>query len=396
LYENKLGSRSLNKFSPINYCLHDRVKMESTYQKYRQTLRLCAVGLLLFVVGCEKTDVGDVAAPESRLPKVRTLTLKPMPWIESIQTHGVIEAAEEVDVTIDFSATVRSVHFREGAPVAMAEPIIDLDRGKRELHLSRVTTSVTETKAQLEQASSNLERRQELYQKNLISREQYDQARTARQSAGARYQEALAAQRLAQRELGETQLLSPVSGRIAKRLVDPGETVMPGQSLAVIQTTDSVRVVTYVSEKDINALRVGTQAQVTTPGVPGRAYQAVIESVGIKADPATGNFTVKLTIQNKDGLLRDGMTATAELQGIEYPEALLVPESAVVDRNRHRVVYKVVDNRAVEVQPVFRASMREHIPVLDGLESGDILIVSGLENVIDGAEIEMLAPANGP
>jgi membrane fusion protein (multidrug efflux system) len=122
----------------------------------------------------------------------------------------------------------------------------------------------------------------------------------------------------------------------------------------------------------------------------------VIESVGIKADPGTGNFTVKLTIQNKDGLLRDGMTATAELQGIEYPEALLVPESAVVDRNRHRVVYKVVDNRAVEVQPVFRASMREHIPVLDGLESGDILIVSGMENVIDGAEIEILAPANGP
>jgi membrane fusion protein (multidrug efflux system) len=370
--------------------------MESTYQKYRKTLCLCAIGLLLFVVGCEKTEVRDVAEPESRLPKVRTLTLKPMPWIESIQTHGVIEAAEEVDVTIDFSATVRSVHFREGAPVAMAEPIIDLDRGKRELHLSRVTTSVTETKAQLEQASSNLERRQELYQKNLISREQYDQARTARQSAGARYQEALAAQRLAQRELGETQLLSPVSGRIAKRLVDPGETVMPGQSLAVIQTTDSVRVVTYVSEKDINALRVGTQAQVTTPGVPGRVYQAVIESVGIKADPGTGNFTVKLTIQNKDGLLRDGMTATAELQGIEYPEALLVPESAVVDRNRHRVVYKVVDNRAVEVQPVFRASMREHIPVLDGLESGDILIVSGMENVIDGAEIEILAPANGP
>jgi RND family efflux transporter MFP subunit len=369
--------------------------MDGMYLKYGKSFLIFAVAFLLNIMGCEKADPGgDEPELESRVPKVRTLSLKPMPWIESIQTHGVIEAAEEVKVTIDFSATVRAIHFREGDRVAMGEPIIDLDRGKRELHLSRVTTSVTETKAQLDQANSILERRQELYRKNLIPREQYDQARTAWQSAGARYQDALAAQRLAQRELGETQLDSPVSGRIAKRLVAPGETVMPGQSLAVIQTTDSVRVVTYVSEKDINALRVGTQALVTTPGVRAREYRAVIESLGIKADPETGNFTVKLTVQNEDGLLRDGMTARAELQGIEYPEALLVPESAVVDRNRHRVVYKVMDNRAVEVRPVFMAVTGELIPVLDGLEFGDILIVSGMESLIDGAEVEILASGN--
>ncbi|MGD9170815.1 MAG: efflux RND transporter periplasmic adaptor subunit, partial [Candidatus Thiodiazotropha sp.] len=82
-------------------------------------------------MGCEKADPGgDEPELESRVPKVRTLSLKPMPWIESIQTHGVIEAAEEVKVTIDFSATVRAIHFREGDRVAMGEPIIDLDRGK--------------------------------------------------------------------------------------------------------------------------------------------------------------------------------------------------------------------------------------------------------------------------
>jgi membrane fusion protein (multidrug efflux system) len=367
-------------------------KMETRYQKCMKCLLFATVSFVLFTVGCEKADVSEESEPEVRLLKVRTLSLKPTSWIESIQTHGVIEAAEEVNVTIDFSATVRSVYFQEGDRVELGEPMIDLDRGKRALHLSRVTTSVTETKVQLDQASSILKRRQELYQKNLISREQYDQARTAWQSAGAHYQEALAAQRLAQRELGETQRRSPVSGQIAKRMVNPGETVMPGQSLVVIQTTESVRVVTYVSEKDINALRVGSQAEVTSPGVRARKYQAVIESVGVKADPETGNFTVKLTVQNEDGLLRDGMTASVTLQGIEYPEALLVPESAVVDRNRHRVVYKVVDHRAVEVRPVFVATTGTHIPVLDGLEFGDTLIVSGMEEVIDGTEVDILNP----
>ena len=353
------------------------------------------LGFFLFAGGCEESGVPEEQDPEPRIPRVSTLTLEPSSWVESIGAHGVIEAAEEVNVTIDFSATVRSVHFQEGDRVETGKPIIEFDRGKRELRLTGVVTRVDEAKARLDQTGRVLERREALYRKNVIPREQYDEARTAWQSASARYQEALAAQRLARRELGETILLSPVSGRVAKRLVDPGETVMPGQLLSVIQTVDTVRVVTYVSEKDVNGLHVGAEAQVTTPGVRGRAYRGRIESVGIEADPRTGNFTVKLTVPNEDGLLRQGMTASVVLQGIEYPDALLVPESAVVDRNRRRVVYRVEDDRAVEVRPVLMAVTGERIPVLDGLDPGDVLIVGGLESVVDGSRVETIPSGEG-
>jgi membrane fusion protein (multidrug efflux system) len=160
---------------------------------------------------------------------------------------------------------------------------------------------------------------------------------------------------------------------------------MPGQQLALIQTVDTVRVTTFVSEKDINALRVGGEARVTTPGVRGKEYAARIESLGAKADSATGNFTVRLALRNEDGLLRDGMTARVHLQGLQYPDALLVPDTAVVDRNRRRVVYKVVNGKAVEVAPVLAATVGDLIPVLDGLQAGDRIIVEGLEGVVDGS-----------
>ena len=356
-------------------------------------LMLC---VSMLAAGCEKPGIKEEPEAKPRIARVSTLSLKPMPWVESIHTHGVMEAAEEVTITVDFSAAVRSVLFREGDRVRTGESIIELDPLKRELRLSQATTAVNEAKARLEQAAGMLERREGLHQRNVIPREQYDEALTDWRSAGARYNEALAAQQLARRELSETTVISPVSGRVARRLVDPGETVMPGQKLAVVQAVDSVRVVTYVSEKDVNALRVGAEARVSTPGVRGREYPARVESVGVKADPRTGNFPVKLAVQHDDGLLRDGMTASVELRGIVVPEAILVPEAAIVDRNRRRVVYKIVEGEAVEVRPVFVASTGERVPVLDGLEAGDVLIVGGLESVLDGSVVEPLPPGESP
>jgi membrane fusion protein (multidrug efflux system) len=119
-------------------------------------------------------------------------------------------------------------------------------------------------------------------------------SQVALRRATARYEDALAAQRLAERELTESRVLSPVSGIVDRRLVETGETVMPGQLLGSVQVVDRVRVRVHVGEREVNDLRVGAVAEVRSAGVPGRVYQARIEAVGIKADPQTGNFPVKV------------------------------------------------------------------------------------------------------
>ena len=171
--------------------------------------------------------------------------------------------------------------------------------------------------------------------------------------------------------------------------MEPGETVLAGDALARVQAAGSVRVVTFVTEKDINALRVGSPALVTTPGVRGREYSARVDQVGFKADARTGNFPVKLALPNEDGLLRDGMTARVVLQGLAYEDALLVPRAALVDRDRRRVIFKAVGGRAVEVEPILAADIGDDLPVLDGLVAGDVVIVEGLDTVSDGARISV-------
>jgi membrane fusion protein (multidrug efflux system) len=165
----------------------------------------------------------------------------------------------------------------------------------------------------------------------------------------------------------------------------------------VIQVTDTMRVVTYVTEQEINSIQIGSECVVTTPGVRGREYTARVESRDGEVDPTTGNFPVKLTVENNDGLLKSGMTAVVVMAGLEVGNTLLIPESALVDRNRKRVVFRLDDGIAEEVEPGLAATMNDELlPVLRGLSAGDEIIISGLNTVVAGTRVEVVqAVANG-
>ena len=342
----------------------------------------------LAVAACDGEQAGgkeETLAP--RVPQVRTMVLQPQPWLPSIRAYGVIEPIEEVDITSGFPATVKAVGFREGEAVAAGAVLIEFDRHKRNLRLQGAEAHLKDARAAMDEARDTFERHRKLYQESTVSRARFRVAEAALLSARARTEQALANRNLARREVQETRLVSPVAGVVVLRAVEPGEKVLAGAVLGTIQTTGAVRVVTYVSEKDINAVRVGSEARVTSPGVRGREYEGRIDLIGFRADPRTGNFPVKLTVANDDGLLRHGMTAEVVLRGLQYDDSLVIPRAALVDRDRRRVVYTLVDGRAMEVEPALTMGIGDMLRVLDGLAAGDELIVDGLDTLAHGAAV---------
>jgi membrane fusion protein (multidrug efflux system) len=135
---------------------------------------------------------------------------------------------------------------------------------------------------------------------------------------------------------------------------------------------------------------MGEVAPMTSPGVPGREYEARIELVGNSADPLTGNFVVKLTVNNSDRRLRAGMSVRLRLKGMQRENTLLIPKSALVDRNRRRVVFRLVDGRAQEVEPLIGVSNDDNTPVYGGLQAGDQLILAPLKLIQDGKQVSAI------
>jgi membrane fusion protein (multidrug efflux system) len=186
---------------------------------------------------------------------------------------------------------------------------------------------------------------------------------------------------------------SPSDGLVDQRFIEPGEPVAIGTPLISLQVVHTMRVHTWVSEADVFFLRAGNAASVTLSGLPLRDFDAVVEWVGVNADDATGNFPVKLLLRDESDRIRPGMTATTRIEGLGLDDMLVLPESALVDRDRRRIVFIATqeDGRSVARlrEPQLAAGFANRLVVLAGLDAGDRVIVSNQTQLVDGREIEL-------
>ena len=313
--------------------------------------------------------------------------LQAVRWSGTLTTFGVIEALEEVDVAAELGGTVLAVYVSEGDRVEAGQLLLELDPEKRELVLRQARQSAQQARTALDEARLKLERRQELAQLETISKEVLDNARLSLDSASAAYERALASQRLAERELRDTRITSPTEGLVDVKSVEPGESVALGARLITLQAVSALQVHTWVSENDVSYISSGATAEVSLSSLPGQTYPALVEWVGVNADPMTGNFPVKLILQEAAERLRPGMTATARIQAAALEDVLLLPEGALLDRDRRRVVFVVEDGRAVMRAPQLAAGFTDQHWILSGLKAGDQVVVSGQSRLIDGSPV---------
>jgi RND family efflux transporter MFP subunit len=351
-------------------------------------LRTASLVGLLSLAACGDTPEPAIEdAPLAHIAEVTVQKIMPQTLQTTINTFGVVEALEEVNVAAELSGTVTAVHINEGDRVKTGQLLLELDPEKRQFALEQAQQQVQHAEAALKEARLKLQRRRDLADKETISREVVDSAQLAVDLATSAYQQALSSAQLAERELADTRIFSPTEGLVDVRAVEVGEPVQVGASLITLQAVQGLRVQTWVSEADIARIRAGDLAWVTVSGLAGREYGASIEWVGVNADSATGNFPVKLILAGETDALRPGMTARVELQGIVILDALLLPETALVDRHRRRVVFVVEEGVAHLREPLLAAGFSNRLQILQGLAAGDQIVVAGQSLLLDGAAV---------
>lgn len=354
--------------------------------RYLSPVLLVACALL----GCRKPAPVKDTGSKPAVAEVQVQKIEPRVWRRTVRTFGVLEAAEKVTVSAEITGKVNEVLFDEGSKIESGQKLLSFDVAESRMRLKQAEGNLLGIAARLQEARAMLTRREELFKQRAVSKEQLDAARASTATLEAQYGQLTAGRNLAKYNIRRTQLQSPVSGTVVSKNVEPGEVAMPGEPLAVIHVTDTMRVITWVTQEEVNTVRTGIECSVTTNGVRGRIWKAHVESVGNEADSVTGNFPVKLTVNNSDGLLKAGMSSMVTLTGLEMTDAVLIPDSAVVDRNRKRAVYVVENDKAREVEPVLSASADDSVRhVLHGLSKGDLVIVGGLDHVADGGPVKI-------
>jgi membrane fusion protein, multidrug efflux system len=328
---------------------------------------------------------------------------------------GRLEAVERVEVRSRVAGAVQAVDFREGALVNAGDHLITIDPAPYQAEVDRAQAQVVAAQARLALTKSDFERGQQLWDSRNVSQRDLDQRVNAYHEAEANLRAAQAALQSAKLNLGYTEVVAPVSGRVGKIEITVGNLVAAGPGAPVLTTLVSVNPIYGSFNVDEEAVAralksLGTDAKNLTSQIdriPVRmvtatsdvTFEGHLQLIDNEVDAKNGTVRVRAVFDNKDGRLMPGQFARLSMGQAKTAPALMVNERAIgTDQNKRFVMVVGSDNKA-EYREVTLGSLIDGLRVVtNGLNSGDRIIVNGLQRVRPGAVIapEQVTMTNRP
>jgi HlyD family secretion protein len=283
-----------------------------------------------------------------------------------VSATGNLAPTNQVEVGSEGSGTITEVYVDNNDRVGKGQLLAKLDTSRlqdnvnqAQAGLASARAGVQQAEATAQQAQATLRRQEEVFGLSggkVPSRVELDTARAdaARALAGvatarAGVQQALASLSSAQTALSKAFIKSPVNGQVLSRSIEPGQTVAASLNAPVLFTIAEdlrqMRLEVKVDEADVAQVQKGQKASFTVDAFPGRTFPARIERVDVGANASSSSsnsstsagstttgvvaYTARLTVNNGSGLLRPGMTATADITTMEKKNVVLVPMAAL-------------------------------------------------------------------
>ena len=317
---------------------------------------------------------------EEAIPiEVSELTLGP---IESVLAFSAnLEAESQVKVVAEAARQVMQLLVEEGDHVSRGQVLLRLQDEEQRSALAKV-------KSQMEKEGLEFTRQQRLYDQELISEEEFNNAKYELDQLHI-------SQADAERELGYTQVRAQISGTVTQRMVSLGDQVQIGQELFELIDFNSIVARIYVPEKHLSELRTGLPAHVSAQAAPGLDYICNVKRIAPIIDPKSGTVKVTVSVGALRGL-RPGMYVDVNLITATHSEAVLIPKRAVIYDSDQMYVYRLKGEDRVE-RVFIEAQLTDKFNVepISGLDAGDRVVVAGQAGLKEGALVKLPAEEAG-
>lgn len=371
--------------------------------QHRALLHALSFAVLPTLFGaCGNAD--DAAAPQAPPPEVAVVTLAPRTIPVSFEYVGQTAGAQEVEVRSRVSGILLSWNYDEGKPVRKGQSLFTIDPAPFRAALAHAEAAIAAAQARRNQARREIERLTPLLEKGMVARKTYDDALASEEVAIAELKGAQATLEQARLDLDYTRVAAPLSGVTGRALKSVGSLVEAQQTLlTTISQVDPIHVVFSVSESD--HLRNASQSadgrlrlpedgrfSVSVRTSDGRTYARTgrVDFADVRINPSTGAGEMRAVLPNPDQSLRPGQFVRVSLDGGSYPDALAVPQRAVLEGPQGKLVLVVNANNVVEPRPVQvgQWSGDEWI-VTHGLRAGERVMVDGMVKAPPGATVRV-------
>jgi multidrug efflux system membrane fusion protein len=336
--------------------------------------------------------------------RVAPVTVGDMPL--TIDALGTVTPFETVTIRTQIAGTLQKVGFTEGQIVKSGDFLAQIDPRPYEAALAQAQGQLAKDQALLGQAESDLARYQKLAKQDSIAQQQVaDQAAlVAQDKAAIAADQAMV--KTAELNVAYTHIVSPVTGRVGLRLVDPGNYLQPSDAAGIVVITqiDPISVVFTTPEDNLPKiaarLKSGAKLPVTVldrDNVHSLAT-GTLTTYDSQIDVTTGTIRMRATFANPDAKLFPQQFVNVRLLVDTMTGTTLAPNAAIQLGSSGNFVYLLNDNSTVSKRDVIIGpNDGKHTVIISGLKAGEKVVIDGVDRLRDGAKVRIVDnPATGP
>lgn len=324
----------------------------------------------------------DEAAIVRQLRTDETRTIAPTTLRETVKVTGTLVPAQRADVASQASGRVIAVMVRPGDSVKEGDVLAQIDRASLELQLNQQRATANATRVQLQSSQQQLERSEQLARQGLTSPSALEQARSSTAALAAQVDALGSAVEAAELALDNATVVSPVTGIVSSRSVEPGQTIQAGTPLFTVVNLERMQFDASGSVNSSARVAAGQDAVITVTGLDNMEFAGKVSRVNPVAVSGTRTVPIYIDLDNAESSLRGGMFATGQIVVAEKENALAISASALREDAEGHYVLKLVDNvlvrQPIELQREWNRGSQIEVT---GLSEGDVIVSAPLSDL---------------
>jgi membrane fusion protein, multidrug efflux system len=346
----------------------------------------------LLLAGCTKKDPPQ--APPVPVT-IATAERRAVPF--ELAATGTVEPLQTVAVQAQVGGTLRQVAFKEGDEVKRGQLLFELDSRPYRAALDQALAALARDRAQAANAAQEAKRYESLVEKQYVTAQQYDQARTAATAAEANLAGSQAAVDEARLNLQYATIRAPITGRTGSLLVREGNLVRTNatQPLVTINQIRPILVRFALPAGNLPLIQehrgksIVVRAEAAGGGDPSEGALSFVDNA---VDTATGTILLKGRFPNDDGALWPGGFVNVRLQLYVEPDALVVPAAAVVSGQQGSFVFVIQPDSSATTRPVTVNRTAGDFALVSGdIQAGDRVVIDGQLRLRQGSKVQIKA-----
>ncbi len=293
--------------------------------------------------------------------------------VDAILATGEIEAMQSIELRPEVEGRLAQILVREGTYVAQGTPLFKVDDAELKAQVARA------------EADRDLARQSLARTKDLLAQRASSQSELERAEATARSDQA--SLQLLQVRLARTTVRAPFTGVVGQRFVSLGDYVKTDTRLATLQTVSPQRAAFQVPERYADQLRKGQEVTFRVAALPGREFTGRVDFVDPVVQLPGRTITVKAVTPNPKRELQSGMFIEARLATAVRPNAVVIPEDAIVALQGSTFVWVVAQGKAARRQVDIGVRTPGFVEARSGVQPAEQVVVGGQERLAEGTPV---------